>query len=98
MSIKLTKMDVNCARSRSGLDVSSDSIMGVRKCWRVRVNSGRENQKHTTHGVNEVKAPEVRSFGFIKFVDNSSSFFAVAIGKLAPSCATPSRGVESGGG
>jgi len=40
MSMKLTKTDVNCARSRSGFGVSSDSMIGVRKCWRVQVRSG----------------------------------------------------------
>ena len=51
-----------------------------------------------THGVDELKAREVRSLSFVKFVDESSSLLIVAVVMWAPSCATPGRGVESGGG
>lgn len=37
--MKFTKMDVNCARSRKGFGVSSDLMMGVRKCCKVQVSS-----------------------------------------------------------
>ena len=91
-------MDVNCARSRSGLGVSSDSMMGVRKCWKIQVSSKLRNQKHTTHGVDKLKTPEIRSFSFVKFVDDPPSFLVIVVVMWASSSAVPCRGVESGGG
>ena len=98
MSTKLTKMDANCARSRSGLSVSSDSMIGARRCWKVQVSPKPKGQKRTTDGVDKLKTPEVRSFGFAKFVDDSPSFLIVAAIVWVPSCAAPGRGIESGGG
>jgi len=34
MSIKLEKMEVSVDRSNNGSDVSRDTMIGVRKCWR----------------------------------------------------------------
>ena len=64
--MKLTKMDVTSARSRSGLGVAKDAMRGARKCWRMRVSPGRRDKEMENARSKSARDPQSKMFLFRK--------------------------------
>jgi hypothetical protein len=64
---------------------------------RYKLAEGEKNRKSMAYAVDELKSPKVRSFGFIKFVDNSSSLVIVGVIMWVSPGATPGWRVKSRG-
>jgi hypothetical protein len=73
MSMKFEKTDVRHARSRRYCGVSSVAMIGVRNSC-LAVNGERRgsevSSQRGTYFVNKIETLDVRSFGFVKLLDN----------------------------
>lgn len=83
MSMKLEKTDVRPVRSSKGCGVSSEVMIGVRKCLRCDQRKLVRNWGRT-HRIYQLKSVDIGSFRLVKLLDDFPSFPLVSIRLEAP--------------